>query len=333
MLKILKFCLKRIPVIFFNFLNNRVTLKTKNININMKKDYLELSDFDHKIYGSYDDLKTMNKQELEKHYFEFGIDEGRFYTGIQNSLDFVTSIKKGGKMLEIGPLDKPKLDYLSPEYYSLDVFNKEELIKNYIDNESVKKDKIIEPSYIIKNNDYSNIKEKFECIFSSHNIEHMPCVTTYLNNLEKVLQENGSIYLAIPDKRYCFDHFKKTTEIYDVLQLFNEKNNRPKFTDVLKMASQGTHNDSGRHWNNDHGIIDYCKLVIERYTPALTQFNTTNYVDAHVSCFTPKCFMEIIETLHELKLTNLHIHKIYHTLKGCNEFYVILKKTRTENLN
>jgi hypothetical protein len=293
---------------------------------NMAKNYFELCDYDRKIYGSHADLKKLSDRELEQHFISFGIAEGREYCHIKNRKDFVHMIDEYGKMLEIGPLDNPQLNYQSPFYYSLDVFNKEQLIKNYINHSNVNKEKIIEPSYVITNNDYSVIKEKFDCVFSSHSIEHMPCIVTFLNNLEGLLTDKGGIYLIIPDKRYCFDHFKRETDIYDVLQAFYEKNSRPRFSDVLKMVSQVTHNNAIDHWSNHHGNINIQSDLTSNYHDFLGRYNSGVYIDAHVSFFTPHSFLEIIDLLNRLKLINLKVNKIYHTLKNNLEFYAILRK-------
>jgi hypothetical protein len=290
--------------------------------------YLELCDFSHDIYRQHQDLKTMTDAELERHFFAYGIAEGRTYGRVANRNDFVNLIERSGKILEIGPLDRPQFNAQSQNYYSLDVFTKEQLIDNYASDPHVIKENIVQPSYVISNNDYSPIKEKFNCIFSSHNIEHMPCLVSFLNNLSSVLEDKGLIYLAIPDKRYCFDHFKNETNIYDVLQAYYEKNYRPRFMDVLKFLTQGTHNDPIDHWNGNHGEIDFEAVLIQDYKRLLEQFKTGVYVDAHVSFFIPESFEKIITTLNALKLIDLEIHKIYHTLHGSFEFYVILKKEK-----
>ena len=291
----------------------------------MDKTYLELCDFNAVIYRKNSDLQSLSKSELEDHFLKYGIDEGRTYNFILNRKAFLNRISKEGKMLEIGPLDNPQLDHHSPKYYSLDVFSKDQLVQNYITDPNVIKEKIIEPSYVITNNDYSTIKEKFECIFSSHSIEHMPCVVTFLKNLQGMLSIDGYVYLIIPDKRYCFDHFKRETDIYDVLQLYYEKNSRPRFFDILKMASQITHNDPVAHWHNDHGMIRSDAALLQNYQRVLDQYNSGHYIDSHVSFFTPENFMHIINLLNKLKLIKLKIHKMYHTLENALEFYVILK--------
>lgn len=311
---------------FYKALSQSDTMLKPYTKYKMNTEYLNLCDFSHRIYRKYEDLKEMTDEQLENHFLTYGISEGRVYNHVKGRKDFTDLFHNSGKMLEIGPLDKPQLDYQSPDYYSVDVFTKEQLINNYRNDPNVKKENIIEPSYIIESNNYSAIKEKFNCIFSSHNIEHMPCLVTFLNNLGGVLKDEGHIYLAIPDKRYCFDHFKKETDIYDVLQLYYEKNYRPRFSDILRMISQFTHNNPVDHWNNIHGEIYPESSLIQNYHGLLDQYNTGIYIDSHVSFFTPQSFVKIIITLNALKLINLKVHKIYHTLFGSVEFYAILKK-------
>jgi SAM-dependent methyltransferase len=291
----------------------------------MNANYLELCDFSHDIYRKHEDLKTMTDAELEYHFFTYGIAEGRSYGPVSSRNDFINLINTRGKMLEIGPLDRPQLDAQAPNYYSLDVFTKEQLVNNYAIDPNVIKENIVEPSYVISNNDYSVIKEKFDFIFSSHNIEHMPCLVSFLKNLSSVLADDGLCYFAIPDKRYCFDHFKNETNIYDVLQSYYEKNYRPRLMDVLKIGSLVTHNNPVDHWNGIHGEINPEPILIQQYEGLLNQYKTGLYVDAHVSFFTPESFEKIISTLNVLKIIDLKIHKIYHTLYGSVEFFVILK--------
>lgn len=302
------------------------TDKKRNIKGIVDKEYLKLCGFDYDVYREHDDLRQMTDEELTDHFFRYGIAEGRTYCPVKERKDFTGLLSSCGKILEIGPLDKPQFDHQSPNYYSVDVFTKAQLINNYFNDPTVNKENIVEPTYVIPGNDYSAINEKFDCIFSSHAIEHMPCLVTFLNNLSSVLTDAGNIYLAIPDKRYCFDHFKKETDIYDVLQLHYEKNYRPRFADLLKMGTQVTHNNPVDHWNNMHGEIEQEEALMQNYFSLLNQYNTGLYKDAHVYFFTPLNFVKIITTLNKLHLTGLKVEKIYHTLYGSLEFYAILKK-------
>ena len=87
-----------------------------------------------------------------------------------------------------------------------------------------------------------------------------------------------------------------------------------------------THNDPVKHWNGIHGELHPEEVVIQRYDGLLEQYKKGDYIDAHVSFFTPDSFEKIITTLNELALIDLKVHRIYPTLYGSVEFYAILKK-------
>ena len=293
----------------------------------MDESYLKLSDFNAEIYRISPDLRSHSKEELQSHFLQHGVIEGRVYNSIVDRKSFLNSINKKGKVLEIGPLDNPQMDHRSSSYYSIDVFDKATLIENYKHDPNVDPAKIIEPNYVIENNDYSRIQERFNCIFSSHNIEHVPCVVTFLNNLERLLTRDGALYLIVPDKRYCFDYYKTETSVYDVLQMYHENHTRPRLSDVLEMRTQSTHNDPSLHWNTtDHGHDGAEENLIRDYRHIVEEYNTGKYIDAHVSHFTPQSFLKIVNILKHLDLVNLRIDKMYHTLHNSFEFYVVLRK-------
>lgn len=293
----------------------------------MATNYLEISDFNAEIYRISPDLRRLSQEDLIHHYLNYGIKEGRFYNTIVDRKSFLESIDKRGKMLEISPLSNPQLNAKSPGYYSVDAYDAKGLSEKYKNDSGIKSEKIIEPNFVVTNHDYSKITEKFNCVFSSHNIQHAPCVVSFLNNLESILDSNGSINLVIPDKRYCFDYFKNETSIYDVIQLYHDKPSKPRLSDVLRMKIQSTHNDSQAHWDaNGHGV-DLTEIELpKRYAAILKEYETGKYIDAHVSYFTPASFMSIINVLKDMRLINLKIHRLYHTLNGALEFYVILKR-------
>lgn len=292
----------------------------------MKANYVDMSDFSPEIYRLNSDLVNFSDDELKAHYLKYGIEEGRVYNGITKRQDFLNLVVQSGNMLEIGPLDRPQLNHLSPTYHSLDVFSQNELQTFYKDDPDVNVSNIIEPTYIIIDNDYSIINKKFRCIFSSHNIEHMPCLVSFLLNLQTLLEEDGNIYMVIPDKRYCFDHYKKETDIYDVLQSYYEKNSKPRLSEVLRMRTENTHNNSIEHWNGNHGEHDYIERLKSHYPDILKEYNKGAYIDSHVSFFTPESFLTIMGLLKEMGLIALEPKKLYHTIRGSNEFYTILRK-------
>jgi hypothetical protein len=97
------------------------------------------------------------------------------------------------------------------------------------------------------------------------------------------------------------------------------------------MICETTHNSAYHHLLGYHGQIagkdvDCYQKALEKY-----QDSENNYINAHRWRFTPTQFAFIINSLNQLKLTNLTIEKLYLTKNNQLEFYVILKKQLKES--
>ena len=140
---------------------------------------------------------------------------------ITNRYDFINLINTTKNILEIGVLDKPCININSSNYKVIDVFTTQELKDLYKNDPYVNIENIKNVDYINKNNDIYNkiIDIYFDYIVSSHNIEHSPCLISFLINLSSVLKSDGKIFLMIPDHRYCFDKYRNESTILDVLDI------------------------------------------------------------------------------------------------------------------
>lgn len=59
--------------------------------------------------------------------------------------------------------------------------------------------------------------QKFDLIFSSHNIEHQPDLLTHFVHVERLLSESGVVAFLVPHHRHTFDLFRRLTTTGDVL--------------------------------------------------------------------------------------------------------------------
>lgn len=59
--------------------------------------------------------------------------------------------------------------------------------------------------------------QRFELIFSSHNIEHQPDLLAHLRSVEALLDPDGAAAFVIPHKQRTFDVFRPPTTTSDVL--------------------------------------------------------------------------------------------------------------------
>jgi hypothetical protein len=287
----------------------------------------------------------MNHAELINHYNVYGMNEGLVSSNIANRKDFIDLISQNEMILEIGPLAFPSMNIHNPNVHTVDYFSKEELRENYKNDPNVNIDNICDVTYVLKGSTPYNqvIPQIFDICFSSHNVEHVPCLITFLNNISSILKNNACFFLCIPDYRYCFDHFRNPSTIFDVLNSFYNKQDKPSAVSLLESRYLTCHNDSTKHWDffnksfvntfntinekNDF-VHNQTKRIIDEIESIKNEYEKCKhvYTDAHCWKFTPFIFCNIIEILYETKHIDLKLERVYPTLKGSNEFYVILKK-------
>jgi len=236
-----------------------------------------------------------------------------------------------GLVLEIGPLHTPICKRPKCNVRYLDVFTTDELRTNYADDPQVPVGQIVDIDYVWKGERYNELmSERFDCVVSSHNIEHVPCLVSFLANLSSCLVDGGRVFLAIPDKRTCFDHFKIESSVVDVLEAHYRKDTRPPPSALLRHLLLRTHNDSIRHWKGDHGTPDLPEGLGSKagvMQLKLQQLHeTTDYIDTHTWVFTPGSFAEIVQYLFHEGLTGLETERLYPTEYGSHEFYAVLIK-------
>lgn len=300
-------------------------------------------EFNINIYKFENNFLKMNKNELINHYNTYGCNEGLISCEIKNRECFINLIPKNVMILEIGPLCNPVNDVNSPNVHTLDYFTREELIENYKNDPNVNIENISNITYVIKNEKYKDkITCKYDICFSSHNIEHTPCLINFLNNVSDILKDNSYFFLCIPDYRYCFDHFRNPTNIFHILNSYYNNENKPSKISILENKYMTSHNYSYEYWNsfesykrnifndiNDKNIFfnDRKTIIINEIENIKKIFEMSNdYIDSHCWTFTPASFRNIIDILYTTNYINLKIERVYKTLKNSNEFYVILKK-------
>lgn len=248
-----------------------------------------------------------------------------------NRATMKADLERLNSVLEIGPFHTPFLTGANVKY--CDVFDRDELLKRAkiyrlpLDNIPAKIDYVTEPTNLEK------IKDKFDAVFSSHCIEHQPDLVEHLRQLSSLLNHDGKVYLAIPDKRYCFDHFLPASQLSEVLAAFGEKRKEHTLRSIIQMMAFTGHNDPVEYWKNP---VEEFNIEWSKVSTAIAHYQAgkenREYLDAHAWQFTPDEFAKIIKALYELKLTDLQIKSITETVPNSNEFYCELIKAPHSDL-
>jgi SAM-dependent methyltransferase len=284
------------------------------------------SEFDPEIYRLKNpDLSHMSDDKLVLHYNNHGKREGRICSRVENRFFILELLPKFSCCLEIGPFDCPVIQGPNVEYF--DVLDQQGLYNRAITiGRTGNLTNIPFIKHISDTGDLTIINNKYDLVLSCHSIEHQIDFIQHLKDVEKILTPGGYYAILLPDKRYCFDHFIRETTIADVLQYHLNKTPFHTVKSVIEHRALTCHNDTVRHWANDHGnrVVNSANVLaaINEYN---TGMETNNYVDVHSLQFTPDSFKEIINLLNELGYIQLKVDKIYPTLLNSCEFYVILK--------
>lgn len=231
-------------------------------------------------------------------------------------------------ILEIGPFTTPFIMGEKVKYF--DVLTIEGLLERAakIDYPFINAPSKID--YCSPTGDLSIVNEKFDAVFSSNCIEHQPDLISHLQNVSRILCDNGKYYLFIPDKRYTFDYFKNISTIANIIEAYEEKRTGPSIATVIIASTYHTSNITYKHWLGQHGLLE---IKTEKIKKAIEQYRSSkgNYIDLHTWFFTPQSFAEIIKLLNQCGYVDFSIEYIADTPPTQAEFCVILKKEPFSN--
>ncbi|MFT4145634.1 MAG: methyltransferase domain-containing protein [Mobilitalea sp.] len=246
------------------------------------------------------------------------------------------NINVNGIGLEIGPSFSPvcpKSNGYNIE--TIDHLDREGLINKYKDDPNVKDqvNKIEEVNYVWSGQPYSQLigkTEYYDYIIASHVIEHCVDIIDFLSECSKILKKDGTISLAIPDKRYTFDYFREITSVRTVIDnhVYREHFNHSLGTfvdhnlNIVTLDFGGTYMPNSAHLLKEHMIYEHDIIKLRN---AMENYSEKEYTDCHSWILTPASFKILIYQLNALNLIDLSIEDIYKETNSV-EFIVKLKK-------
>ncbi len=187
-------------------------------------------------------------------------------------------------------------------------------------------DMIEEVDHIWNGEPYGELtgREKhYDWIIASHVIEHTPDLIGFLLDCDTVLKDDGVISLAVPDKRYCFDHYRPITGIGAVIDRHLTKNTISTPGAVAEYVLNQVRKDGVIAWSEEsEGEYEF----ICNAAKAKQQMNIVRkhqrYIDCHSWCFVPHSFRLLISDLHALDL--IPFKEVSFTATRGSEFFVTL---------
>lgn len=163
---------------------------------------------------------------------------------------FLQRIDRTHGVLEIGPFYCPQLTGEHVSYF--DVLDREQL-RSRAAELGWNPETCPDIDYVSPSGDMSVVDRRFGAIFSSHCVEHQPDLVGHLHQIERMLDDGGSYYLIIPDKRFCFDHFLSTSHLGEVCEAYLEKRRHHTAGSIMSHRLLLAHNHALLHWVGHHG--------------------------------------------------------------------------------
>ena len=275
--------------------------------------------------ANHPELRTLNDADLITHFEEKGQTQGLVANRLTKRADFVELIPDDLDVLEIGPFCRPLKKGPKVKYF--DVLDKQGLTKRRDNLRRPGQSEVPDIDYVSPNGDLGIIDDQFDCILSSHVLEHQPDLIAHLKGIERLLRPGGAYFVVVPDKRFCLDHFQSPSTIIEVIDAHISGRKVHSIKSVIEHWTLSTHNDRERHWKGDHGNVqanelpDKIKDIINKYQQAGEE-----YIDVHAWYFTPKSCRQIMTLLRELDFISMEVATVYPTLRNGIEFWFVLKK-------
>lgn len=243
-------------------------------------------------------------------------------------------IAKHADVLEIGPYFNPIAARRDGyRVTTLDVFDTEELRTRGAADPNVGPDRVpgIEEVDLVGSAcDLADLTvakygagKKFDWILSSHNFEHLPDPIRFLRQCAEVLRVDGTLRMAIPDKRFCFDHFRQLSDVSEWLQAFHERRTTPTVYQAFREEAHRSAAGPDGRWTPVRQ-----SLAAYRSWFGPDGRAPEGYIDTHCWAFTPGAFALLLHDVRAFGLVPLRIARISepHGL----EFYVDLRPVGVE---
>ncbi|GAA4695642.1 methyltransferase domain-containing protein [Nocardioides nanhaiensis] len=239
-----------------------------------------------------------------------------------------------GRGLEIGPLHNPSVRHEHGAIEYLDVFSREQLLRNYAGHANVDPAAIPEVDHVLMADD-GRVRsipetldgiEPFDWVMASHVIEHVPDMIGWLDQVAQVTVDGGALVLVVPDRRYCFDVHRPGTTLGQLLQAHEAGDVVPSVRAVYDYKRGHVGTNAAALWRGEvpgYGARLYdLPQVVEQVDAA----RRGEYIDAHVWALTPGTLLEQLVELRQLGLSAWRVESLVPTARNLNEFYAVLRR-------
>ena len=166
----------------------------------------------------------------------------------------------------------------------------------------------------------------FDLCIASHVIEHIPDLISFLESVAVLVKPSGTMAVAVPDKRYCFDYFQPLSTTGEVLTAHAECRVKHPPRAVFDHFAYAIASDDAIAWGQHPVGIRQLRHSLQEAQLISRQADgaaSAPYIDVHTWRFTPAHFELVLFELACLKATDWKVRSMTQTV-GC-EFITTLE--------
>jgi len=215
----------------------------------------------------------------------------------------------------------------------LDVFERDQVLKNYEGHPQVDPDKIPEIHFALFDGErVRSIPEAvgdepaFDWVMASHVIEHVPDVIGWLKQIAEVTVDGGRLVLVVPDRRYCFDVHRPGTTVGQMLQAHELGETVPSVRAVYDYKRGHAYTKAPDIWRGEPPGYETRVFSLETVLEEVKKARAGEYVDAHVWPLTPGALLEQLIELREIGMSEWMVQACTPTKRDENEFFMVLRR-------
>ncbi|MGE3619115.1 MAG: methyltransferase domain-containing protein [Acidimicrobiia bacterium] len=134
-------------------------------------------------------------------------------------------------------------------------------------------------------------------VVASHVVEHVPDLVGWLAELAAVLRPGGSLSLAVPDKRFCFDARRRVTDVSEVVDAHLSGRRRPSLAATFDFWTHYDQVDAAALWAGAAPPPAEPLRDVEALERTRAAADSSDYHDVHAWVFTPASFLGILDRL------------------------------------
>jgi 2-polyprenyl-3-methyl-5-hydroxy-6-metoxy-1,4-benzoquinol methylase len=272
----------------------------------VKSDEVLPPDFDPELYRRIHPDVRRSGINPALHYLEHGRAEGRSFFPTHRRQKLLSFIDPDRLGLEIGPSHSPICP--KAEGYNVEILDhasQDDLKTKYAEH-GVDLNCIEPVDFVWRGDSYKDLTgrtHEYHWVVASHVIEHTPDLIRFIQNCEDILHcDGGALVLAIPDKRYCFDHLRPTTSLASVIDAYESKRTVHSVGTAAEYCLNVCRVLPGKDWGAS--IASDFQLIHSRADALalMQEARNSKFNDLHAWCFTPSSFRLMVVDLCALGL-------------------------------